>query len=221
MMPLPHVLAGIALSEAKRRMQDQSLKLTACMKRIKSVQTACRLFGERVPSFAVLKPIEAELVLLASVFALFSEVDLASDRFWKTPFKEVRFESVSEEVLSFSRAIRALPSGAHELPVYRELLRRIDTFSALLPLLTALGHQTVQLRHWRALEAGMGVSLPVSTARLSDGTFPLRSLIKVPLLRHRALIDSICVGARKEAEVRRCCSCVAMLLPQALHVHTE
>jgi hypothetical protein len=114
----------------------------------------------------------------------------------------MRFEVMSEDLVTLSRRVRALPQLAHRLPVYRAMLNLVDNLNALVPLFTALGHPTVQPRHWRSLESGMGVTLPVPSAKLADGGFPLRSLLRCPLLKYRALVDSVCVAARKEAEVR-------------------
>jgi hypothetical protein len=57
------------------------------------------------------------------------------------------------------------------MAVYRTMVRMIDNLNALVPLFTALGHPTVQPRHWRTLEAGMGVTLPIPSAKLGDGGF--------------------------------------------------
>jgi hypothetical protein len=74
-----------------------------------------------------------------------------------------------------------------------------------MPLLIALSHPTVTLRHWRALESGMNSGIPTSVGRLSSGTFLLSAVLSTPLLRYRSLVESITLAARKEAEVSYCC----------------
>ena len=58
----------------------------------------------------------------------------------------------------------------------------------------------------------MGITLPVSSSKLADGGFPLRALLRCPLLKYRALVDSVCVAARKEAEVGIPCTLLAARL---------
>ena len=193
--------AGVSFAVAKDRLATFSRKMAELQRRIGCVWEASTLFGVPSPSFKLLRPLLAELELLSSAFDLFGEVYLASERFWNTMFKEVRFESVSEELLAFSRRVRSLPAEARDLPVYRAMARIVDNLNALMPLFSVLAHPTVQPRHWRSLEAGMGITLPVSSAKFTDGGFALRSLMRCPLLKYRALVDSICVAARKEAEV--------------------
>lgn len=97
---------------------------------------------------------------------------------------------------------RAVPESAYSLPCFKTLSKLIDQFSAIMPLLTALSHPTVKVRHWRALESGMNSGLPTSANRLAGGTFALSAVLATPILRHRTLVESITHAARKEAEVR-------------------
>lgn len=193
--------AGIPLGPALQRLERFQTDLAAINQRIVVVGQVSRILGRKFVGYPALQPIQHELGLLDSVLSMLRDVQGSIDRYKQRTWKELRFEAVAQDMAAYAAAARALPSKCHTLSCYKSLSRQIEQFSSVMPLLLALSHPTVTLRHWRALELGMNSGIPTSSGRLSSGTFQLQAVLATPLLKHRALVESITYAARKEAEV--------------------
>lgn len=80
--------------------------------------------------------------------------------------------------------------------VAQALYKRIDDFSAVLPLLQELSKPSLRDRHWEAIASVTGTPLPVS-----DSSFTLAQLLAAPLVEHHDAIEEECDTADKQQAI--------------------
>ena len=171
------------------------------------------------------------VVYLVQLYALYSDASAMLMRHRSCPWTEVSVDAITADVDRSLALCSQQPPDAQVTGCFKALTTTLEDIKAVLPLVALLRHETVRRRHWLALREIMGAQLPIAVDRAADpNPFPLSELLEVrtpvwptptalvcvwlapdlvrlvggcqaPLLRYRAAIESMCAGARKEADV--------------------
>ena len=87
-------------------------------------------------------------------------------------------------MLDFQNKCRKLPKALKEWQAFKDLIRKIDDFNAVCPLLERMADKAMKERHWKRIEDLTGHKFDIE----SEG-FSLRNVMEAPLLEHMEDIE--------------------------------
>lgn len=97
---------------------------------------------------------------------------------------QVDIEKINNELLDFQKNCRKLPPGLKEWQAFKDLIKKIDDFNAICPLLERMTDKAMKERHWQRIEEITKHKFDVE----SEG-FALRNIMEAPLLQNMEDIE--------------------------------
>ncbi|CCI47848.1 unnamed protein product [Albugo candida] len=192
------MVVGIPPSEAVERLNRFKEEYKIRERKHELYASGEELFALPKTMYPELEATKKELALQDKLFGLYTDV-LGTLEEWKTiPWVLIaeQMQTMTEKVDSFSFRCKKMPARLKEWQAYTVLLRMIDDFTDILPLLQELSKESIKPRHWDAVMERTGTHLDVT---LPD--FKLQALIDAKIVEHKAEIEEITDGADKQLKI--------------------
>ncbi|KAL4232681.1 hypothetical protein ACF0H5_007369 [Mactra antiquata] len=187
---------GIPPAEAVSRLQDFQQKYLLYDSKRKTLDSVSKLFGILCKPFSELDKTGEELDLLSQLYGLFQKFIRFDTRFRETLWAEVDLDASYKEVESYWDECLALPSKLKDWDAYNDLKSQLQTYLEVFPLLNSLAAKEIRNRHWLQV-----MSVTGSSFQLEANVFRLSHLLDIGLIKHKAAIEEICLGASRELEL--------------------
>ncbi|XP_053397319.1 dynein axonemal heavy chain 5-like isoform X6 [Mercenaria mercenaria] len=198
---------GIPPAEAVSRLQDFQQRYQLYDSKRKTLDSVSKLFGIPCKPFAELDKTGEELDLLSQLYGLFQKFIRFDTRFRDTLWAEVDLDASYKEVESYWDECLALPSKLKDWDAYNDLKSKLQTYLEVFPLLNSLaaklrtGEETPSIREIRNRHWLQVMQVTGSSFQLEANVFRLCHLLDIGLIKHKAAIEEICLGASRELEL--------------------
>jgi dynein heavy chain len=159
------------------------------------------LFGLQKQRYPALEKTKAELANLRKLYDLYMDVINFINEFqeclWEyvSPPKLLEKEDAAKK---YRDACQNLPRDLKEWQAYKELKNSIENMQALLPIITLLKKDSIEPRHWEALNEKTVIRIPHDTPDI----FTIEDLIKAKVLDFTEDIEEIADSADKQRKIK-------------------
>ncbi|XP_060567478.1 dynein axonemal heavy chain 5-like [Ruditapes philippinarum] len=205
---------GIPPAEAVSRLQDFQQRYHLYDSKRKTLDSVSKLFGIPCKPFAELDKTGEELDLLSQLYGLFQKFIRFDTRFRDTLWAEVDLDASYKEIINEDSGVEsywdeclALPSKLKDWDAYNDLKSKLQTYLEVFPLLNSLaaklrtGEETPSIREIRNRHWLQVMHVTGSSFQLEANVFRLCHLLDIGLIKHKAAIEEICLGASRELEL--------------------
>ena len=164
-----------------------------------------QLFGTEVTDYDVITKIKKDFMPFCLMWEAVDDWR-SSEKSWREdPFNTLVPKVIENKVQEYSRSMKKIYTGfAKRTPplegcaaIARTIFDSVNNFKPLVPMIQALRHAGMKVRHWEQLSEQIGIDVMPSDSLTLDG------LLEMGLDKHIEIIDAIGVTAQKEYAIEK------------------
>lgn len=155
-----------------------------------------KIFNMSISSYPDLHELEAHLVDLDLIYALYGDVKASVASWSKTLWNNLDISILTKGIEAYSARIKKLPKELKQLAPYNVVAEKILSFKDSIPLFADLKNDALRERHWRKL-----MEITGRTFDMNPETFTLEKLFSMNLHEHADAIGDMVGGAMKELSI--------------------
>jgi dynein heavy chain len=189
---------AIKTADALLQLQTFRQRLEKNRETEEDLRKGMEVFDQKLHVNDSMTKVEAGIVLLEELWGMRGEWEGIWDGYKSGKFADLKTDSMEETAGKFMKKIMMKRKDAGSTPLWAELKTAVDRFRATMPLITDLGNEDLQPRHWQLLMDQIGQNFDHE-----GDDFTLERVIDLRLDQHSEFIGTISASASKEYQVEK------------------
>jgi dynein heavy chain len=190
--------AELTPEAAEAALAEVESELQSLLARQEGVHHAMSVFALEPPVFGDLTAVAQDIDVLRALWNLRREWTCKWDSWKSGRWEELDVEGMDVDARDFLKRVKRHRTGA-SWSVTADLLQRLDTFRAVMPLITDLKNPALRSRHWVQLGEEVGASFDPTT----DPAFTLERVFVLHLDRHAEAVSALSSAASQELSIEQ------------------